>query len=160
MRIFFSLCCFFIINVSFSQNVQYYDEVLNEILQKIVKENPKDRYYFESSKSIYNSSDGLFDTFIDCENDFSSFKQLEKNQDINISDKYTHYIVKKNFINNLFLGRKLKKIEIDNLFFNIETNTYILKASFQGKEGETSVLIFFNNSKEKILNTCYSYSIY
>ena len=53
-----------------------------------------------------------------------------------------------------------KKIEIDNLFFNIETNTYILKASFQGKEGETSILIFFNNSKEKILITYYSYSIY
>lgn len=160
MKIFFSFCLFFIVNVSFSQNTQYYDKVLNEILQKIVKENPKDRYYFESFKSIYNSSDGLFDTFIDCENDFSSFKQLEKNQDINISNKYTHYIVKKNIINNIFLGRRLKKIEIDNLFFDIDTNKYLLKVSFQGKEGETSVLIFFDDSKEKILNTCYSYSIY
>jgi hypothetical protein len=142
------------------KNEHYYNEVLNEILESTIKENPKDKYYFESPKSIYNSSDGLFDIFIDCENNFSSFKQLEKNQDINISEKYKHHILKKSFLNKIILGRRLKKIEIDNLFYNKDTNTYLLKVSFQEKEGEKNVLVFFDDSEEKILDTCYSFSIY
>jgi hypothetical protein len=134
-----------------------YEEGLKITLEKIISDNPRDKYYFTKYYTTYSEKGKLSDLFVTCNLEVDNFKQSPSKESILIPREYQKYFRSNNFFNRILYGKKLREIEISNLYYY--GTKKLLTLNVRNNEDLMFFFLLFDNENKKIYE-CEEYYIF
>ena len=157
-------CVFLILTLgicikSFGQQENlYYKRGIEVVLDSLVQEIPKVKFFLTSKYTVMDTSKDPFGGF-NCNINFDGFKQNSLNSTtVIIPSKYRDRLKKNTFFNKLIYGNKLVEVKIDVLYE--DSNTVLFVANVYGKEGGIFMFVQFKINSLDVNEFCKVYSIY
>jgi len=136
----------------------YYKKGIEVVLDSLIAENPKIKFYLASAYTRLDTSKDPFGVF-NCIINFNELKQKSSGiTKIIIPSKYSKRHKRNNFFNKLIYGKKLVELKIDVLFEDSDNVIFI--ANIYRKEGGNFMLVKFKNNNFEVDEFCKGYSIY
>lgn len=137
---------FTLFNSSYSQESKtIYEQGLKISLEKLIHDNPGDKYYFTKYCTTYSEKGELSDLFVMCNVEVDNFKQLpNEKESISIPKEYRKYFRNNNLFNRRWYRKKLREIEISNLYYDGAKKLLTLRV----RNNEDEMVMFFMFDKE------------
>jgi hypothetical protein len=137
-------------NSSYSQESKtIYEQGLKISLEKLIHDNLEDKYYFTKYHTTYSEKGKLSDLFVMCNIEVESFKQLpNEKESISIPKEYRKYFRSNNLFNRLWYRKKLREIEISNLYYDGAKKLLTLRV--RNNEDEMFMFFMFDIENKKI----------
>lgn len=136
----------------------YYKKGLEVVLDSLILENPKIKFFLGSEYPIFDTSKDPFGGF-NCNINFDDLNQHSLNTiKIIIPNKYQNRLKRNNLFNRLIYGDKLVEIIVDVLYE--ASNNVLFRANIYGKEGGIFIFIQFKTNSLEVDEFCKGYSVY
>lgn len=142
---------FTLFNFSYSQEFKtIYEQGLKISLEKLISNKPKDKYYFTKYHTTYSEIGKLSDLFVMCNAEVDNFKQLpNEKESISIPKEYRKYFRSNNLFNRLWYRKKLREIEISNIYYDDNTKK-LLTLRIRNNEDQMFIFFIFDKENKKI----------
>lgn len=157
-RFFLALTLFTGMKFFGQQENLYYKKGLEVVLDSLIHENPKVKFFLTNEYTEMDNSKDPFGSF-SCNINFDYFKQNSLDSaKVIIPSNYKNRLKKNNLFNKLIYGNKLVELNIDVLYK--DSNYILFRANIYEKEGGIFMLVQFKNDSLDVDEFCKSYSIY